>query len=85
MIGALLTALDRDRPQPLHRYAAERREALGSGAVRVTDALTRVLLARGGAFLVPALWVFGLVLRIRPIRRAVLRRMALLDDPSRDR
>ncbi len=82
---ALLAALDRDRPQPLHRYATERREALGSGAVRVTDALTRVLLARGGAFLVPALWVFGLVLRIRPIRRAVLRRMALLDDPSRDR
>lgn len=80
---ALVAALDRDRPQPLHRYAAERREALGSGAVRVTDALTRVLLARGGVFLVPALRAFGFLLRAQPIRRAVMRRMALLDDPSR--
>jgi len=29
--------------------------------------------------------MFGALLRIGPLRRLVLRRMALLDDPSRDR
>ncbi|MFB6279495.1 MAG: hypothetical protein ABEK75_08305 [Salinibacter sp.] len=43
------------------------------------------MLAREGAFLVPALKVLGMLLRIGPLRRLVLRRMALLDDPSRDR
>jgi hypothetical protein len=51
--------------------------------VWATDTLTRILLAREGAFLVPALKVLGLLLRIDPLRRPVLRRMALLDDPSR--
>jgi hypothetical protein len=76
-------ALDRDDPAPLARYEAERREALEGGAVWATDTLTRILLAREGAFLVPALKVLGLLLRIDPLRRLVLRRMALLDDPSR--
>jgi hypothetical protein len=57
-------------------------EALKGGAVWVTDALTRGLLVREGAFLVPALRLVDVVLRIGPLRRLVLRRMAL-DDPSR--
>jgi 2-polyprenyl-6-methoxyphenol hydroxylase-like FAD-dependent oxidoreductase len=80
---ALGQALDRDDPALLARYEAERREALEGGAVWATDTLTRILLAREGAFLVPALKVLGLLLRIDPLRRLVLRRMALLDDPSR--
>jgi 2-polyprenyl-6-methoxyphenol hydroxylase-like FAD-dependent oxidoreductase len=80
---ALGQALDRDDSSPLARYEAERREALEGGAVWVTDTLTRILLAREGAFLVPALKVLGMLLRVDPLRRLVLRRMALLDDPSR--
>lgn len=80
---ALDEALERGRSTPLARYEAERREALEGGAVWATDALTRILLARGGAFLVPALQLVDAVLRIGPLRRLVLRRMALLDDPSR--
>ena len=82
---ALDEALDWNRATPLARYAAERREALEGGAVWATDTLTRLLLAREGALLVPALQVFGALLRIGPLRRLVLRRMVLLDDPSRDR
>ena len=80
---ALDEALDRGRATPLARYEAERREALEGGAVWATDTLTRGLLAREGAFLVPALRLMNLLLRIGPLRRLVLRRMALLDDPSR--
>lgn len=80
---ALEEALDRNRATPLARYESERREALEGGAVWATDTLTRGLLAREGAFLVPALRLMNLLLRIGPVRRLVLRRMALLDDPSR--
>jgi len=58
-------------------------EALKDGAVWAADALTRGLLVREGAFLVPALRLVDVVLRIGPSRRFVPRRMALLDDPSR--
>lgn len=76
-------ALDRDQAPSLASYEAERGDALETGAVWTTDALTRLLLAREGAFLVPALQFLGRLLQIGPLRRAVLRRMALLDDPSR--
>lgn len=80
---ALDTALDQGAPEPLDRYAAERRQAIQGGAVRVTDALTRLLLAGQGALLVPALWTTGYLLRYQPLRRWVMGRMAMLDDPSR--
>lgn len=51
----------------------------------VTDTPMCVLLALEGAFLVSSLKVLGMLRRIDPLRRLVLRRMALLDDPSRDR
>lgn len=83
LTDALQAALDRDRPDPLARYADERREAVEGGVVWATDALTQILLAREGAALVPALRGAGFLLKLRPLRRAVLRRMAMLEDPSR--
>lgn len=82
---ALRRALNQNTPRPLTTYAAERREAIDTGAVWATDRLTQVLLARRGAFLVPFLRAFGLLLRVRPLRHAVMRRMAMLDEPSRER
>ena len=80
---ALETALDEGRSAPLDWYESKRREAIEGGAVWATDLLARVLLARGGAPLVPTLRMLGTLLRVGPLRRLVMRRMALLDDPSR--
>lgn len=85
LIGALEEALKRDASAPLSRYASERQEAIDTGAVWATDRLTQLLLARRGTFLVPFLRLFGFVLRFRPLRHMVMRRMAMLDEPSRDR
>jgi 3-(3-hydroxy-phenyl)propionate hydroxylase len=82
---ALSRALDRDTLKPLVRYTSERREAVEAGAVWATDQLTQVLLARRGTLLAPFLRLFGFLLRFGPLRRAVMRRMAMLDDPSRNR
>lgn len=76
-------ALDRDRATPLVQYETERRDAIKSGAVWATDALARFLFAWEGALLVPTLQFLGALLRFGPLRRSVLRRLALLDDPSR--
>jgi 2-polyprenyl-6-methoxyphenol hydroxylase-like FAD-dependent oxidoreductase len=85
LVGALDRALKRDVSAPLSRYTSERREAIDTGAVWATDRLTQFLLARRGTFLVPFLRLFGFALRLRPIRHMVMRRMAMLDEPSRDR
>ncbi|WP_263789953.1 FAD-dependent oxidoreductase [Salinibacter sp.] len=80
---SLSEALARDRADPLVQYETERRKALEGGAVWATDILTQALLAWEGAFLAPALRLLGTALQARPVRRFVMRRMALLDDPSR--
>lgn len=85
LIGALDRALKRDTSDPLSGYTSERREAIETGAVWATDRLTQLLLARRGTFLVPFLRLFGFALRIRPLRHMVMRRMAMLDEPSRNR
>lgn len=85
LVGALGKALKRDTPASFSAYTSERRDAIETGAVWATDRLTQFLLARRGTFLVPFLRLFGFALRLRPLRRAVMRRMAMLDDPSRDR
>jgi 2-polyprenyl-6-methoxyphenol hydroxylase-like FAD-dependent oxidoreductase len=85
LTGAIHETLGRGDPAPLSTYEAERRSAVEGGVVRGTDRLTRVLLAGRGAVLVPALRLFGAALELRPIRRFVLRRMAMLEDPSRHR
>jgi len=85
LVGALDEALERNTSVPLSRYASERRAAIETGAVWATDRLTQLLLARRGTFLLPFLRLFGFALRLRPLRQMVMRRMAMLDEPSRDR
>jgi 2-polyprenyl-6-methoxyphenol hydroxylase-like FAD-dependent oxidoreductase len=85
LISALNGALKEDTISPLSRYASERREAVETGAVWATDRLTRLLLARRGTFLVPFLRIFGFALRLPPLRHVIMRRMAMLDEPSRGR
>lgn len=84
LVDALDRALERTHSAPLHRYASERRDAIETGAVWATDRLTQLLLARRGTFLIPFLRTLGAALRLRPVRHMVMRRMAMLDDPSRD-
>jgi len=84
LVRALDQALKKDASTPLLRYASERRDATQTGAVWATDRLTQLLLARRGTLLVPFLWLLGLALRVPPLRRVVMRRMAMLDEPSRD-
>jgi 2-polyprenyl-6-methoxyphenol hydroxylase-like FAD-dependent oxidoreductase len=84
LVSALDGALERNTLTPLSRYTFERQEAIETGAVWATDRLTQLLLARRGTFLVPFLRLFGFALRIRPLRQMVMRRMAMLDEPSRD-
>lgn len=81
---ALLAALHRGTLSPLTEYAQERRAAAESGVVRLTDRLTQGLLAGRGVFLVPALRAVGALLQLQPLRRRVMRRMAMLEDPSRE-
>jgi 2-polyprenyl-6-methoxyphenol hydroxylase-like FAD-dependent oxidoreductase len=85
LTGAILETLEREDPAPLAAYETERRSAVEGGVVRVTDRLTRILLAGRGTVLVPALRLVGTALKLRPIRRLVMRRMAMLEDPSRRR
>lgn len=85
LVRALERALKQGTSTPLLSYASERRDAIETGAVWATDRLTQLLLARRGTFLVPFLRLFGLALWLRPLRRVVIRRMAMLDEPSRDR
>jgi 2-polyprenyl-6-methoxyphenol hydroxylase-like FAD-dependent oxidoreductase len=77
------TALREEGEAPLQRYMEQRRAAMGRSVIRVTNTLTRLLLARRGAALLPMLRLFDLLLRIGPIRRRALHRIAMLDDPSR--
>lgn len=79
LTSALLEALERDDPAPLAAYGRARRAAIEEGVNRFTDRLTRVLLFRRGRALRPALRLAGLALRLPPVRRGILRRMAMLE------
>lgn len=75
---ALLRALDRDEPGPLETYARERRAAVEGGVNAFTDRMTRLLLAGGGVALRPVLGAARLLLRVEPLRRRFLRRLAMV-------
>lgn len=79
LIDLLPGALDARDPAPLTAYASERRAAIREGVNPFTDRLTRVLLFRRGRWVTPILHVANLILRIRPLRRKLLRSLAMLD------
>lgn len=80
---ALLTALEENNPAALGPYDAERRSAVQSGVARITDWLTQNMLAVRPTLVVPIFRIAGFLLRIGPLRRLVMRRLSMLDDPSR--
>lgn len=80
---ALLTALEQDDTGPLSVYARQRRAAIQGGMFRLLDWLTRILMIGRGGLLFRTLRFAGILLRFRPLRRVALRRLAMLDDPSR--
>lgn len=82
LIPVLRSALDSGDPARLADYERARREAITEGVNRFTDRLTRVLLFGGGRLVKPTLRLVDLTLRLAPLRRRFLRRMAMLDKTA---
>jgi 3-(3-hydroxy-phenyl)propionate hydroxylase len=78
LTSALLRALEQNSPRPLEDYAARRRAGVERGVNRFTHRLTRVLLFGRGRFLPTVLRTANAALRIPPLRRRILRRIAML-------
>ena len=81
---ALLAALERGDATPVAAYARRRRAAIESGVNRFTDRMTRLLLHGRGRWLKPALRLVQLVIHLPPLRRRLLRRLAMLDGGRPD-
>lgn len=79
LTGALLQALERDDAAPLEGYERRRRTAVEQGVNPFTDRLTRLLLLSRGRFIRPVLRLAAVVLHVGPVRRRVLRRLAMLE------
>lgn len=79
---ALLEALEAGEAAPVQIYARRRRQAIEGGVNPFTHRLTRVLLFARGRLIKPILAAAGLALRLRPLRRRLLRRLAMLDAPT---
>lgn len=79
LAAALDAALAADDPKPLAAYEQRRRPAVEQGVNPFTDRLTRVLLAGRGRSIRPLLRLAGLALRVPPVRRRFLRRIAMLE------
>lgn len=78
---ALLEALDGRGEGALRDYERERRRAVEAGVNRFTHQLTRLLLFSRGRAIKPVLRIVGHMLRLPPVRRRFLHRIAML---SRD-
>lgn len=76
---ALLDALHAGDEGRLLAYGSRRRPAVARGVNPFTDRLTRLLLFREGRAIRPVLWAAGRAVRIGPVRRRLLRRLAMLD------
>lgn len=76
---AIEQALRSDPEAALQAYGDSRRAQIARGVNRVTDTMTRVLLARQGRFVRLVLAGANVALRIPGLRRKILRRMAMLD------
>lgn len=79
LADALHQALAQHSPDPLLRFATQRRQAVKEGVNQFTDLLTRALLFRRGRLIRPTLRLASLPLRLPPLRHRFLRRLAMLD------
>lgn len=79
LASAIEQALISDPEATLQAYGDSRRAQIAQGVNRVTDIMTRILLARRGRFIRPALAGANLALHVPGLRRKILRRMAMLD------
>lgn len=77
---ALHEALAADDAGPLATYASQRRESIERGVNPFTDRLTRLLLAGEGALFRPVMKLGSVLLEIPPLRRRILRRLAMLNN-----
>ncbi|MBW3670098.1 MAG: FAD-dependent monooxygenase [Acidobacteria bacterium] len=75
---ALQTALDENSREPLQRYVIERKAAIEGGVNPFTNGMTRILLAGGGRTVRPSMRLINLLLHIPPLRKRILRRLAML-------
>ena len=80
---ALHEALTVGDPAPLAAYDRDRRETIAHGVNAFTDRATKLLLLGREQALVPMFRLAGLALRLGPLRRRMLRRIAMLDVPRR--
>lgn len=76
---AIVAALVRDDREPFAAYATRRRASIEEGVNPLTDRMTRLLLAGNGRLIRPMFRLAHLMLKIAPLRRRLLRRLALLD------
>ena len=74
----LVEALDNKSTEPVHLYAQKRRIEIQRGVNRFTHQLTRILIWRQGKYLTWILRLVNLLIQIKPLRLALLRRMAML-------
>lgn len=79
LVTALREAVVADDPAPLEGYAQRRQRAIEGGVNRLTDFLTRILMAGRGRLVRPIFRGIDLLLRLLPpLRRRLLQRLALL-------
>lgn len=80
--AALDAALNGDG-QALQRYERNRKREIGEGVNIFTDRLTRALLIDRGRWIRPLLRTANLLLRLPPLRRRFLRRLAMLRNHAK--
>ena len=83
LVAALAAALEAGDSAPLAAYERHRRDAVEQGVNPFTDRLTRLLLFGGGRAIRPLLAVARQALRLPPLRRRFLRRIAMLEAGGR--
>ena len=80
LTDALTNAVTSGDTSLLIDYASRRRSMIEGGVNPFTDRMTQVLLAWNGRLIRPALRAASVMLKIKPLRLRLLRRMALLDQ-----
>jgi 3-(3-hydroxy-phenyl)propionate hydroxylase len=79
LTSAIEKALKTGNMNTLEKYSRKRETELRKGVNRFTDILTRILvLPAGGRLLKPFLHTFNLLLKVGPIRKRILKKMAML-------
>ncbi|REK06195.1 MAG: FAD-dependent monooxygenase [Acidobacteria bacterium] len=78
LLDPLCVALDRDVVEPLAAFARQRRRQVRRSVNRFTTLATRLLLGSRGRLVRPSLQLVDAAIRIPPIRRRLLARVAML-------